>query len=410
MRKAGPLATLASVYDLENHAPAARDASLTRRLCETGRDAWNSDLRLPASLLVLQVAGAIATSAHGHGQQAHLGIVDWLLIVLGPTALIFRARHPVLVLWVAFAATLTPSGSWVANLSLIVAFFITATRGHRPAAWTVIVVGYVSSGWLAPLVYGNPMASVQSALLLFGWLAVLVISSEVVRMRREGAAQARAARRLDARQKASAERLRMARDLHDVIGHTISLINVQAGVGLDLIDTQPDQARAALSAIKSVSKEALAELRTMLDALRETDEDAPRTPIPGLGRLPELIELTAATGLQVTTETIGETRPLPAAVDFAAYRIIQESLTNVARHSGAATAVVRVGYEQGNVRIVVTDHGRPGPQLARPTLGSGNGIVGMRERATALGGSLQAGPRAIGGFTVTATLPTGEQP
>jgi signal transduction histidine kinase len=401
---------LASVYDLGNHRLAARDASLTGRLREARRDAWNSDLRLPASLLIVQVAGAIATSAHQHGHQAHLGIVDWLLIVLGPTALIFRRHHPVVVLWVAFTATLTPSGSWVANLSLIVAFLIVATSGHRRAAWTVIVVGYVSSVWLAPLIYGNPMASAQFALLLFAWLVVLVISAEAVRMRREGAAQAQAARRLDVRQKASAERLRMARDLHDVIGHTISLINVQAGVGLDLIDTQPDQARAALSAIKNVSKDALAELRTMLDALRETDEDAPRTPTPGLDRLPELIELTTAAGLKVTTETTGETRPLPAAVDLAAYRIIQESLTNVARHSGADTAAVRLDYEPNNVRIEVRDHGRPDPRQTQPAPGSGNGILGMHERATALGGSLQAGPRATGGFTVTATLPTGAQP
>jgi signal transduction histidine kinase len=228
-----------------------------------------SQLRLPAALLILQLAGAIATSAHAHGRTGHLGVVDWLLVVLGPLALVFRRRHPVIVLWVAFAATLTPSGSWVCNLSLIAAFFGAALSGHRRAAWTVILVGYICSVWLAPLVYGNPTASVEFVLLLFGWLVVLMISAEVVRLRAERAAQTQAARHLDQRNQASAERLRMASDLHDVIGHTISLINVQAGVGLDLVDTQPEQARIALAAIKDVSKDALSELRTVLDTLRE---------------------------------------------------------------------------------------------------------------------------------------------
>lgn len=272
--------------------------------------------------------GAVATSAHQYGHAAHLGIVDWLLIILGPIALTFRRRHPVLVLSVAFAATLTPSGSWVSNLSLIAASFVVATSGRRRAAWTVIVVGYVCSVRLAPLAYGNPTASVEFALLLFGWLLALMISAEIVRLRRERTAQTRAARRLEARQKASAERLCMARDLHDVIGHTISLINVQAAVGLDLIDTQPDQARVALAAIKDVSKDALGEQRTMLDALR--DEGAPRTSTPGLAHLPELVQLTRAEGIEASTEVTGQDRPLPAAVDLAAYRIIQESLTNAA--------------------------------------------------------------------------------
>jgi signal transduction histidine kinase len=397
------------VYALENHGPADRDnASPRRRLDRTVQDAWDSQLRLPLALLIFQSAGAIATSAHQHGHSAHLGIVDWLLIILGPVALAFRRRHQVLVLWLALAATLTPSGSWVSNLSLIAAFFTVATSGRRPAAWTVVVVGYVCSVWLAPSAYGNPTASVEFALLLFGWLVALMISAEVVRLHRERTAQTRAVRRLDAHQKASAERLRMARDLHDAIGHTISLINVQAGVGLDLIDSQPEQARVALAAIKDVSKDALAELRTMLDALRETDEDAPRTPTPGLARLPELVELTRAAGLEVSTEISGERRPLPVAVDLAAYRIIQESLTNVVRHSQATAAVIRLKYEPDRLQIEVRDDGSADPTPMPASLGSG--ILGMHERAASLGGSLHAGRRSAGGFTVTAQLPVRGQP
>lgn len=262
-----------------------------------------NDLALPAVLLVLQVAAALATSLSHHApHKVHLGPVDWALVVVGPLALALRRRFPVAVLWVTFAATFPPSGSGFAYFSLIVAFFLAATGGHRRAAWVVIVAGYVSAVWLAPLAYGQATGSLQFALLLFAWLAVLVIAAEAFRMRREHAAERRATGQLDARRRASEERLRMARDLHDVIGHNISLINVQAAVGLDLMDTQPDQARAALAAIKEVSKDALDELRAMLLTLRQADEGAPRSPTPGLDRLPELVELTRGSGLSVRTE------------------------------------------------------------------------------------------------------------
>ncbi|HUZ01431.1 MAG TPA: sensor histidine kinase, partial [Thermomicrobiaceae bacterium] len=217
-------------------------------------------------------------------------------------------------------------------------------------------------------------------------------------------------RALDARRQASEERLQMARDLHDMIGHNISLINVQAGVGLDLMDTQPEQARAALTAIKAVSKDALDELRTMLAALRQADEDAPRTPAPGLERLDELVEATRAAGISVTVQVVGERQVLPAAVDLAAYRIVQESLTNVARHAGPATATVRLAYRADALDIAIEDDGcAPTANGASPP-GTGTGIAGMRERAGALGGRLQAGPRSGEGFAVTAHLPIGGQP
>jgi signal transduction histidine kinase len=233
-----------------------------------------------------------------------------------------------------------------------------------------------------------------------------VIAAEVVRLRRERTIETRATRALDARRQASEERLQMARDLHDVIGHNISLINVQAGVGLDLMDTHPEQARAALAAIKTVSKDALDELRTMLVALRQGDENAPRAPAPSLDRLNELVEVTRAAGIPVTVQTVGEARSLPAAVDLAAYRIVQESLTNVARHAGPATATVRLVYGNEVLDVEVCD-----VSDAAVTNGSfpgtGSGIAGMRERADALGGRLEAGPRSGGGFAVTAHLPYG---
>ena len=383
--------------------PAPRTGQLSRWL--GGLD-WRRDLTLPAVLLVVQLVGAAATVAGHHSPTTHLGPVDWVLLIVGPLALVFRRRWPVVVLWVAFAATLTPSGAWSVNLSLIVAFFLAATSGHRRAAWVVIVVGYLCSVWLAPLAYGNRIGSLTFALALAGWLAVLVIATEVVRLRRERTVETRATRALDARRRASEERLQMARDLHDVIGHNISLINVQAGVGLDLMDAHPEQARAALAAIKRVSKDALDELRTMLVAIRQDDEDAPRAPAPGLDRLDELVEASRAAGIPVTVQTVGEARPLPTAVDLAAYRIVQESLTNVARHAGRATATVCLTHGPGGLDIEVCDDGdAPATSAASPGIGSG--IAGMRERAFALDGRLQAGPRPGGGFAVTAHLPFG---
>jgi signal transduction histidine kinase len=404
--------------------------------------AWRRDLALPAVIGVLQLAGAAALTVSQHGPR--LGVADWVLVTVGPLALTLRRRYPVAVLWVALAATLAPSGASSANLSLITAFLVAAAGGHRRAAWAVIVAGYACAVWLAPLAYGNPVGSAQFALLLLGWLAGLVLAAEVLRLARARTAEARAARQLDARRRVSEERLRMARDLHDVIGHDISLISVQAGVGLDLWDSHPEQARAALAAIRDVSKDALGELRAMLAALREADEDAPRAPAPGLSRLPELITLTRAAGLSVQNEVAGEPGPLPPAVDVAAYRIIQESLTNVARHAGRARATVRLSYEPGGLAIEVSDDGGPaGAGAAAPpglgntdrgtgggsagigtagsgtaangSAGSGNitsgsagsGIAGMRERAAAVGGRLDAGPRPGGGFAVTARLPCG---
>jgi signal transduction histidine kinase len=237
----------------------------------------------------------------------------------------------------------------------------------------------------------------------------VAIAAEATRIRAERAAVTRASRQIDQRRHQSEERLRVARDLHDVIGHNISLINVQASMGLDLMDSQPEQARAALSAIKSASKEALEELRTMLTTLRHDDDDAPRSPAPGLDRLPELIELTRAAGLSVDVEVVGKAPPLPAAVHLAAYRIIQESLTNVARHAGRARVTVRVTYHDADVHVEIDDDGKA-PSGGGSAIGTGSGITGMRERAAALGGDLSAGFRRGGGFRVSARLPVRPAP
>ena len=392
--------------------PGAALAGLASRAPSWPRTlSFRRDLALPLLVLAVQLIGqAVAGRTFNLFHPPHpLGALDWVLLVVGPVALVARRRHPVPVLWVNLAAVLPwSSGSGWAHVSFIIAFFVAATAGKRYSAWLALAIDFAAI-WLFPLIFDYPTPPPNDALLLAGWLLALVIAAEAIRIRAERVAATRASRQIDQRRHQSEERLRIARDLHDVIGHNISLINVQASMGLDLMDSQPEQARAALSAIKSASKEALEELRTMLTTLRHDDDLAPRSPAPGLDRLPELIELTRAAGLNVEVEVAGKALPLPAAVHLAAYRIIQESLTNVARHAGRARVMVRVSYDDGAVHVEIDDDGKA-PAGASSTIGTGSGITGMRERAAALGGNLSAGSRHGGGFRVSAWLPVRPAP
>jgi signal transduction histidine kinase len=219
-----------------------------------------------------------------------------------------------------------------------------------------------------------------------------------VRVRRERAAE-------EVRRRVEEERLRLARELHDVVAHSIAVINFQAGVAVHVLDRRPEQARAALLAIKQASGEALQELRATLGVLRQLGEQGgSRAPLPGLAQLDALVARAAQAGRRVEVRVQGEQVELPLAVDLAAYRIVQEALTNVARHAGPAAAVVRLTFGAGEVLVEVTDDGR-GLAAADTPGGGRHGIAGMRERAVALGGELEAGPGPAGGFQVRARLP-----
>jgi signal transduction histidine kinase len=365
------------------------------------------DLALPLVVLAVQLAGAAVSDgkAHAFNPPHPLGAVAWVLLAAGPVALVARRRYPVPVLWVNVAGTLpwSSAAGW-AHISFIIAFFAAATAGKRYSAWLALAFCFAWTIWLAPLIYGYAIPATNDALMLAGWTVAVAIAAEAYRFRAERVAATRASRQIDQRRRQSEERLRVARDLHDVIGHNISLINVQASMGLDLMDSQPEQARAALSAIKWASKAALDELRTMLTTLRQDDAAAPRSPAPGLDRLPELVELTRAAGLSVEVEVAGKPPPLPAAVHLTAYRIIQESLTNAARHAGRARVTVRLTYDDTNMHVEIDDDGKV-PSGGGSVVGTGSGITGMRERAAALGGDLSAGFRRGGGFRVSARLP-----
>jgi signal transduction histidine kinase len=330
------------------------------------------------------------------------------LVIVAAAALAWRRRRPVAVLGVVFGATLIYFVLGYANgpiwLALIIAYFTAVLAGHRLVAAVAAVAGFGIFPWLDYLLRDQPGPSLVGLAALAAWLLVLLGVAEGIRIRRERIAEAARIREEEALRRAGEERLRIARELHDALGHHLSLINMQSGVALHLNKELPEQASGALTAIKQASKEALAELRSVLDILRQEGEAAARSPTWTLTRLDDLVAQAAAAGVVVQTEIDGEARPLPFAVDVAAFRIVQEALTNVARHAGPATATVLVAYGDGDLTVQVDDDGR-GVSAHDGAAGSGKGIVGMRERVAALGGDLQAGPRPGGGFRVRARLP-----
>jgi signal transduction histidine kinase len=246
------------------------------------------------------------------------------------------------------------------------------------------------------------------------WAALVVTTGTAARTHRANVAEvedrARRAeqdRENEANRRVAEERLRIARELHDAVGHHVALINVQAGALACMLDDEDrSQARESVSHIQRASEEALEDLRLTVGLLRGPGPEPaePAEPVPGLDRLEELLCSFAGVGLRVTREVTGQVRPLPDAVELTAYRVIQESLTNARKHADCDAAVVRLGYAPGELRLAVEDQGRAVTAAGRDTP-EGHGIVGMRERVAALGGRLSAGPGPDGGYRVFAELP-----
>ena len=211
----------------------------------------------------------------------------------------------------------------------------------------------------------------------------------------------------EARRAVTEERLRIARELHDVIAHSMSVIAVQSAVGHHVIDTQPAEARQALAAIEATSRSALTEMRRLLGVLRQEGE--PRgslTPAPGLADLTALVTQVQDAGLKVWINVEGQRVTVPPGIDLSAYRIVQEALTNVIKHAGSSAANVTISYQPGSVTVEITDQGTAAPpRVPAPRTGSGHGIIGMRERVAVFGGEFTAGPGPDGGFRVRACFP-----
>jgi signal transduction histidine kinase len=343
-----------------------------------------------------------------------LDFIGYSLLVLGAAAVPIGLRWPLPALVLALASTAVfYSLGYVSNspvfVSVLAVLFVAATPG-RPSrsaliallAVAVVVCQHFLMAGLAGLNVGLLANS--------GWIAAAILAGHAVAAHqeslaaiRERAQRAEESRDLEAQRRVTEERLRIARELHDVISHTISVINVQAGVAAHVMDQRPEQARAALNTITDASREALRELRGMLAVLRRVDEEEARSPAPGLADLGGLLGATRQAGLPVGLSMSGEARPLASAVELAAYRIVQESLTNALRYALGGSAEVTLNFELGQLTVEVSNTGKP---TGEPIAGRGQGIIGMRERAAALGGTLEVRVRPEGGFRVLARLPT----
>ncbi len=362
-------------------------------------------------LAVVQVVGSLG-AARAQPDRRPLDLLAFVLLLSGPAALALmtRARVPAVTVTVgvATAAYLVlgyPYGPVV--LSLVVALVAAVLTGHRLVAW-LVAGGVLLAHGLATALDPDRGWSWAAATATLAWALLVLALAEVGRVRRERALSHRRALAEQRRRRAGEDRLRIAQELHDVVAHHMSLINVQASVALHLRGTHPEQVDEALRVIKGASKEALVELRSLIEVLREGDGPAPRHPAASLAALDDLVERTRYAGLDLTTHVTGTPEPLPPGVELAAYRVVQESVTNVVRHSGADRAEITVEHRPGRLVVTVDDDG--GGAGDPGALTEGNGIRGMRERAAPLRGEVRLERSPLGGLRVVASFPTAVAP
>jgi signal transduction histidine kinase len=393
-------------------------------------DRWNAlRSRLPRpdplvadGLLALVAAGIALAELQSFPSSRDRSPLNITLVLLQTLPLAFRRRVPFTVFAIAAVAlavqgSLELRGPLFAFLAFNLAVYSLAAYGERRlavrgvAVWAGLLtvrLGYVLvTRWPQVTITGLRDAVDDYVLLAAAWTL-----GEGVRQRRVHAAELedRAAhlereREEKARQAVIQERLRIARELHDVVAHSLSVIGVQAGAARLVLDTDPTRAREAVAAIEATANRAMAEMRRALGILRDTEPSgAALAPLPGLGQLPALLDQLRRSGLPVELTVEGTPRPLAASIDLSLYRIVQEALTNALKHAGAAHAEVVVCYGTHDITVEVADDGRGSSPLAAGAQGAG--MIGMRERVTLFGGELQVGPRPLGGYAVRVCLPT----
>jgi signal transduction histidine kinase len=380
------------------------------------------DALLGLLVAVMQVQGTLAKPAEaGSRPLSDLGYLGYALLIVSGLVLVVRRRWPVPTYLTAAAASLlyftvgfTDGPGWIALF--VTLYTLTAYGdGRRSLMIAGGGIAVLTVGWLVAAADIEPRAAIGWVFFRIAASVMAAAMGESVRSRRviaaealERARQAERTREEEARSRVDAERLRIAREVHDTVAHAIAIINVQSGVTAYLLDKRPERARDALVAIEQTSAQALQEMRAILGVLRDSDNG--RVPQPGLGQINELAAMAREAGLDVKLEADSPAEPLPSAVDTTAYRILQESITNVIRHVGPTRVTVALEYGPDVLRIrVADDGGRDAGAAGRDAPGGpaepGRGIVGMRERCGLLGGELTAGPRECGGFEVTARLP-----
>ena len=351
--------------------------------------------------VVIAVGG---TSGEGLAEPA-----AWAAAAVACAALFFRGSFPLTVTIATLACSVvyypasSIDGPTVATF--VIALYTLAARGRILAASITTAAAFVAL--IVPeALSGFVHVSLVSTLLMAGWFVAIVAIGAVVAHYRRYRVQMAAALEEGKRRSVAEERLRIARELHDAVGHHLSLINVQASAAARRLRRDPGyEAGETLRLVADTSRTSLRELRAMVGVLREAGEDSPTGPGPGLDQLPSLVEAARAGGLDVAFTQDGAAE-LPAAVDAAAYRVVQESLTNVIRHAEAEHVEVRVAIGSSELSVRIADDGK-----AQADKGvSGNGMAGMRERAESLGGTFDAGPRDGGGFRVEAAWPLEVEP
>ncbi|MFF6878960.1 sensor histidine kinase [Streptomyces sp. NPDC012474] len=365
---------------------------------------------LPAVPLVVVAAAATAVGT-SEWHEPRWDETAWTALSCLPLAV--RSRWPLWVALFTLAGDLTlmafATHSSLVPASSLVALYTLAVLGSRRTAWAVGAAAAVAITGVYAATHAESLVG-GASLLRFDFAIAATALGRAVRSRRdnlvkarERAVRAERTQEEEARRRVTEERVRIARDLHDVVAHHITLVNAQAGVAHHLMRANPDQAYEALAHIKETSRAALDELRATVGLLRQPD-DAPgsRAPIPRLADLDALAGGFRASGLSVRVARTGAPVPLAPATELTAYRIIQEALTNTHKHASATRTEVVLDYGPNSLRVTVTDDG---PSGATKGAGTGHGLIGMRERADAIGGRVTAGPRPEGGFEVVAELP-----
>ena len=371
------------------------------------RRQWASDAILAAVVLALGQLEAWNGAGATHPQGPPLD--ESLAYGAGAVLLVLRRARPLVslvgitaVYLLEFAVVGSPEGNGVA-LPPAIALYSVARWEHRRPAWWGLVIGLVlGAGWIAfdPATADVGAKSVQ-VLWLLPWLVAWLVGA-LVRSQVQSAEQRRLRKEEQATRAVAEERNRIARELHDVIGHSVSVMTVQASAVRRRLTPEQAAEREALETVEAAGREALTEMRRMVSVLRDADDVADREPPPTLADVHRLVAKFRDAGLPVHLTVTGEALPLAPGLDLTAYRLLQEGLTNTLRHAVApARAEVTIAYAPERLRLVVRDDGRPVPPGAEP----GHGLLGMRERVAVYGGELLARPRPSGGFELVATLP-----
>ncbi|MET7771674.1 histidine kinase [Nocardia sp. NPDC005366] len=354
------------------------------------------------AIAVAVAAILLATGLSKQHTAANLDPLGYALLVTGGLALAARRWAPVTVLAVTGLCALgyQALGFDVPAVAFLFAVYAAVRAGHRGitvAASVILLLTLPLAALVSLHEMGEALARARDSLEL-AWLIAAGAAGEALRQAERRADEAERTREETARRRADEERLHIARELHDSLTHQISVIKVQSEAAVHVARKRGEEVPEALLVIRDAGREAARELRATLEALRDDNKSPPQ----GLADIPDLVRRARTSGLDATLTIEGQRRDVPAAVDRTGYRIIQESLTNIAKHAGAETATVRIDYRSDALVIRVDDDGRATSDTAPVP---GVGLLGMRERVTALGGRLRAAPRGEGGFCVRAELP-----